>query len=100
MITLNLKHCFPLYFQEVQFLIIETYFFEFTCIKTAMQSQRLVSLFPTGKCVPARIRSLAPPSEPHWSRKWQLSSVFLSGEFHGQRSLAGYSPWDHRVGHE
>ena len=20
-------------------------------------------------------------------------SVFLSGEFHGQRSLAGYSPW-------
>ena len=21
-------------------------------------------------------------------------SVFLPGEFHGQRSLAGYSPWD------
>ena len=21
---------------------------------------------------------------------------FLSGEFHGQRSLAGYSPWDHK----
>ena len=40
MITLNLKHCFPLYFQEVLFLIIETYFFEFTCFyKTAMQRQ-------------------------------------------------------------
>ena len=26
------------------------------------------------------------------------TSVFLPGEFHGQRSLAGYSPWDHRVG--
>ena len=25
--------------------------------------------------------------------------VFLPGEFHGQRSLAGYSPQDHRVGH-
>ena len=25
--------------------------------------------------------------------------VFLPGESHGQRSLAGYSPWDHRVGH-
>ena len=25
--------------------------------------------------------------------------VFLPGEFHGQRSLMGYSPWDHRVGH-
>ena len=27
-------------------------------------------------------------------------SVFLPGEFHGQRSLAGYSPWGHRVGHD
>ena len=26
--------------------------------------------------------------------------VFLSGQFHGQRRLAGYSPWDReRVGH-
>ena len=28
-----------------------------------------------------------------WRRKWQPAPVFLSGEFHGQRSLAGYSPW-------
>ena len=28
-----------------------------------------------------------------WSRKWQPTSVFLPGEFHGQRSLGGYSPW-------
>ena len=21
--------------------------------------------------------------------------IILTGEFHGQRSLAGYSPWDH-----
>jgi len=27
-----------------------------------------------------------------WSRKWQLNPVFLPGESHGQRSLAGYSP--------
>ena len=27
-----------------------------------------------------------------WSRKWQHRPVFLPGEFHGQRSLAGYSP--------
>ena len=25
--------------------------------------------------------------------KWQPTPVFLSGESHGQRSLAGYSPW-------
>ena len=29
----------------------------------------------------------------HWSGKWQPTPVFLPGEFHGQRSLAGYSPW-------
>ena len=31
-----------------------------------------------------------------WSRKWQLTPVFLPGKFHGQRSLAGYSPWSHK----
>ena len=25
-----------------------------------------------------------------WRREWQLTPVFLSGEFHGQRSLADY----------
>ena len=28
-----------------------------------------------------------------WRRNWQPTPVFLPGEFHGQRSLAGYSPW-------
>ena len=28
-----------------------------------------------------------------WRRKWQPTPVFLPGEFHEQRSLAGYSPW-------
>ena len=27
-------------------------------------------------------------------KEWQPTSVFLSGKSHGQRSLAGYSPWD------
>ena len=27
-----------------------------------------------------------------WRRKWQPTPVSLPGEFHGQRSLAGYSP--------
>ena len=26
-------------------------------------------------------------------RKWQPSPVFLPGEAHGQKSLAGFSPW-------
>ena len=28
-----------------------------------------------------------------WSRKWQTAPVFLPGKSHGQRNLAGYSPW-------
>ena len=28
-----------------------------------------------------------------WRREWQLTPVVLPGEFHGQGSLAGYSPW-------
>ena len=31
-----------------------------------------------------------------WSRKWQPTPVFLPGESHGQRSLAGYSPWGYK----
>ena len=31
-----------------------------------------------------------------WRRKWQPTPVFLPGESHGQRSLAGYSQWGHK----
>ena len=31
-----------------------------------------------------------------WSRKQQPTPVFLPEEFHGQRSLVGYSPWGHK----
>ena len=30
--------------------------------------------------------------EDPWRRVWQPTSVFLTRESHGQRSLAGYSP--------
>ena len=32
-----------------------------------------------------------------WIRERLLIPVFLPGEFHGQRSLAGYGPWGHRI---
>ena len=31
-----------------------------------------------------------------WRKKWQPTPVFLPGKSHGQRSLAGYSPWGHK----
>ena len=38
-----------------------------------------------------RVRSLG--QEDPRRRAWQSTPVFLPGESHGQRSLAGYSPW-------
>ena len=32
-----------------------------------------------------------------WRRAWQPTPVFFPGEPHGQRSLAGYSPWDRKT---
>ena len=32
-------------------------------------------------------------------REWPPTPVFLPGESYGQRSLVGYNPWGHRVGH-
>ena len=31
-----------------------------------------------------------------WRRKWQPAPVFLPVKSHGQRSLAGYSPWGNK----
>ena len=31
-----------------------------------------------------------------WRREWQPTPVFLPGESHGQRSLAGHGPWGGR----
>ena len=28
-----------------------------------------------------------------WRKEWQPTPIFLSGKSHGQRSVAGYSPW-------
>ena len=38
-------------------------------------------------------------SHPVWRRKWQPTPVFLPGKVHGQRSLAGCSPWDYMTEH-
>ena len=35
-----------------------------------------------------------------WRREWLPTPVFLPGEFHGQRSLVGYSPGGRRVGRD
>ena len=41
-----------------------------------------------------RVQSLG--QEDPWRREWQPPPVFLPGEFHGQGSMAGDSPWDRK----
>ena len=33
------------------------------------------------------------PGFDPWMGKWYPTPIFLPGKSHGQRSLAGYSPW-------
>ena len=42
----------------------------------------------------------APGREDPLEKEMATTPVFLPGKSHGQRSLAGYSPWGHRVGHD
>ena len=47
--------------------------------------KNLLAMWETG--FDSRIRKIP------WRRAWLSTPVFLPGEFHGQRSLMGYSPW-------
>ena len=62
------------------------------------------SLVSVLKNLPANAGDMGsiPGSErPPWRRKWEPTPVFLPGKSHGQRSLAGYSPWGcRRVRHD
>ena len=57
---------------------------------------------PSVKNLPAmqetQVQSLG--QEDPWRKAWQLTLVFLPGESHGQRSLAGYSPQGQKVRHD
>ena len=39
---------------------------------------------------------LSPGGEDPWEKRIATTPVFLPEESHGQRSLAGYSPWGHK----
>ena len=41
-----------------------------------------------------------PESGRSLEKEMATHSSILAGESHGQRSLAGYSPWGHRVRHD
>ena len=57
---------------------------------------------PNCQCRRRKRRGLNPRMRKiPWRRVWQPTLVFLPRESHGQRSLAGYSPWgSQRVRHD
>ena len=61
-----------------------------TCLGASLVAQ-------TVKNLPARRTGFNPwVRKIPWRRKWQSTLVFLPGEFHGQRSLMGYTPQGHK----
>ena len=64
-----------------------------SCSKTAVASQVVLMV----KNMPANAADIKNVFDPWvekipWRRAWQPTPLFLLGESHGQRSLAGYSP--------
>ena len=58
-------------------------------IKASLEAQAVEAL----PAVQTWIQFLDSTGKTSWRRGWPLSPVFLPEELHGQRSLAGYSPW-------
>ena len=52
----------------------------------------LVAQMVESACNPGDMGSVPGLGSFPWRREWQLTPVFLPGESHGQRTLAGYSP--------
>ena len=52
--------------------------------------------FPSSRvtiCLQCKRPRSDPCGEAPCRREWRPTPVFLPGEFHGERSLVGYSPW-------
>ena len=60
-------------------------------IKASLVTQTVKTL---SAMLETRVQSLG--WEDPWRREWQPTLVFLLGESHGLRSLAGYSSWSHK----
>ena len=72
--------------------------YTFVCMCMASQVEAVVKNPPAS----AKDARLDPKFDPWvrkipWNRKWQPIPVFLPGRFHGERSLADYSPWGHKA---
>ena len=84
-------------FRSFDWVFCFCFLFFFSC----MNCLHILEGFPGGSvvknsCQCRRSRFHSYVGKISWRREWLLTPVFLPGEFHGQRSLAGYSPWGHK----
>ena len=70
----------------------DSHFFFFNIvIRVPLTAETVKSLFTKRE---TQVRSWGSFS---WRREWLPTAEFLPGEFHGQRSLEGYSLWDSQI---
>ena len=82
----------------------KTWLSDWTTTNIVIQSFKIVFPiwgFPTGSAVknPPTMQETwvwSLVGKISWKRAWQSTSVLSPGESHGERSLAGYSPWGHK----
>ena len=107
MMGLTLRDLFPAHFQTLSLpfcspsggpLFFVPICMQVCCSHEASQVTLMVKNLPTSAGDMSRAFDPWLVKIP-WKRAWQSTPVFLPGESHGQRSLAGYCPWGHRVGH-
>ena len=101
--TLNHKIVFSLLHLRdklIDMIISQSHYF-IPQLPHSIFTSKFVAVFPGGACGkdPAwkyrrhKICEFNPwVGKIPWRREWQPTPVFLPGKFHGQRSLAGYSP--------
>ena len=94
-LQISLFKCFLLSFQYNRKLPL---FFQVTLFAGSYWPNRASLVAQTVKNPPAkqetRVQSLG------WEKEMAIHSSILPGEFHGQRSLAGYNPRGRRVRHD
>ena len=80
---------------------------QYSCLENSMGIGAWHCRWLTSSCVSRHFPSVGKDSlekgmvthsswEDPWRREWQPTPVFLPGEFHGRRSLEGYSLWGHK----
>ena len=83
------RFCLLMSFQKVFFACV----FHYLCVPGGWGGKRIRPQCRRPRFNPS-VRKIP------WRRAWQSAPVFLPEEFHGQRSLARYNPWFHRVRHD